>query len=206
MGMYQLVKLASKDIPRALAFTARTFVQKEPTSVALKLTTCDFVTTFADVMVASVNSGYSYAIVDSDDDIVAQSLSLPYHTFSRVKYGHTRETAPMFALFAELDKFIPPKNTIYIFAISTDVPNEGLATDLLLKTLGESRKDGYEHVAGDCTNVASQHLFKKHGFVKNVEVNYDTFEYGIKRPFQNIITTRGIQRMTCNLDNLRISN
>ncbi|AGE56457.1 acetyltransferase [Paramecium bursaria Chlorella virus NE-JV-1] len=191
-----MFRLASKDLPRAMAFTARTFVASEPTSVALKLTTCDFVTAFQDVMQKAVESGYSFAVENEQKNIVAQSLSVPYATFASANYGHTRETAPMFDLFSHLDSYEPHENTIVVFAISSEIKGRGLASALLARTIEQASRDGYSSVLADCTNFKSQKLFAKYGFLKRVEINYKNFEYGVTKPFESIVDTRGIQRMT----------
>lgn len=193
-----MFKLALKDLPRAMAFTARTFVDQEPTSVALKLTTCDFVTAFADVMTKSVGSGFSYAVEDIDGNIVAQSLSIPYDAFLMANYGHTREAAPMFDLFSKLDAYVPNKDCIVVFAISSEVQGKGLASALLFSTIEEAKRQNYQMVLGDCTNFKSQKLFSKLGFATKVEINYKNYEYGVTKPFASINDTRGIQRMILN--------
>ena len=195
----RMFKLALQDLPRAMAFTARTFVASEPTSVALNFTTCDFVTAFSDVMKKSVESDYSFAIEDATGNIVAQSLSLPYTTFASAQYGHTREAAPMFDLFSKMDVYVPVKNCVVVFAISSDIEGKGLASALLAHTIDRASRDGYAMMMGDCTNVKSQRMFQKHGFHQCVEICYEDFKYGVTKPFENIVDTRGIQRMILDL-------
>lgn len=194
-----MFKLALKDVPRAMAFTARTFVAQEPTSVALNFTTCDFVTAFADVMTKSIESGLSYAVEDNSGNIVAQSLSIDYNTFAMANYGHTRESAPMFDLFSKLDAYVPNKECVVVFAISSEVQGKGLASALLSSTIEEARRSGYSMVLADCTNFKSQKLFSKFGFSKKVEINYKNYEYGVAKPYASINDTRGIQRMILNI-------
>ena len=190
-----MFKLTLRDLPRAMAFTARTFVAQEPTSVALKFTTCDFVTAFADVMTKSVNSGFSYAVEDNNGNIVAQSLSIDYDTFMMANYGHTREAAPMFDLFSKLDAYVPNKECVVVFAISSEVQGKGLASALLSTTIEEAKRGGYSMVLADCTNFKSQNLFSKFGFSTKVEINYKNYEYGVTKPYATINDTKGIQRM-----------
>ena len=182
-----MFKLTLKDVSRAMAFTARTFVAQEPTSVALKFTTCDFVTSFADVMTKSIKSGLSFAVEDENGDIVAQSLSIDYDTFVMAKYGHTRESAPMFDLFSKLDAYVPNKECVVVFAISSEVQGRGLASALLTSTIEEANRSGYSMVLADCTNFKSQNLFSKFGFVGKIEINYKNYKYGVTKPYASII-------------------
>lgn len=194
-----MFKLALKDVSRAMAFTARTFVAQEPTSVALKFTTCDFVTSFADVMTKSIESGLSFAVEDEYGDIVAQSLSIDYDTFVMANYGHTRESAPMFDLFSKLNAYVPNKECVVVFAISSEVQGKGLASALLTSTIEEANRSGYSMVLADCTNFKSQNLFSKFGFSTKVTINYKNYEYGVTKPYACINDTQGIQRMVLHI-------
>ena len=194
-----MFKLTLKDVSRAMAFTARTFVAQEPTSVALKFTTCDFVTSFADVMTKSIKSGLSFAVEDENGDIVAQSLSIDYDTFVMANYGHTRESAPMFDLFSKLDAYVPNKECVVVFAISSEVQGKGLASALLTSTIEEANRSGYSMVLADCTNFKSQNLFSKFGFSTKVTINYKNYEYGVTKPYACINDTQGIQRMVLHI-------
>ena len=194
-----MFKLTLKDVSRAMAFTARTFVAQEPTSVALKFTTCDFVTSFADVMTKSIKSGLSFAVEDENGDIVAQSLSIDYVTFVMANYGHTRESAPMFDLFSKLDAYVPNKECVVVFAISSEVQGKGLASALLTSTIEEANRSGYSMVLADCTNFKSQNLFSKFGFSTKVTINYKNYKYGVTKPYACINDTQGIQCMILNI-------
>jgi ribosomal protein S18 acetylase RimI-like enzyme len=101
----------------------------------------------------------------------------------------------MLDLFSGLDSYVPPKDSIYMFAISSDFEGRGLGSALLATTIEAAGRSGYTTIMGDCTNHKSQSMFKKQGFVSIVEINYKSFEYGVNRPFECIVDTRGIQRM-----------
>jgi hypothetical protein len=83
---------------------------------------------------------------------------------------------------------------MYVFSVSSIVGHRGVATALLEATLEDS-KHAYRYVMGDCTNHISQHIFRKKGFRVQSVVPYDSFEYGIKKPFRTIEGTAGIARM-----------
>jgi GNAT superfamily N-acetyltransferase len=174
---------------------SKNFVEYEPTSVALKLTTCDFTTSFQNIMKQCVDCGYSFAFVDSDDNIKAQILNIPYDTYENVHYGHIRETDPMFDLFGNLDHQPPTGKSLYVFAIGSDVTGQGLATKLLEKTVEECKTNGFESICGDCTNIKSQSLFGKFDFETVSSVVYKGYKYGCMRPFDSIECTESIKRM-----------
>jgi len=193
-----MLRLTQSFIPKAIQFTSRTFVKSEPTSVALKFSVCDFATAFSDVMRESVESGYSFAIVENDT-IVAQSLSVPYDKFVGANYGHTREAAPMFDLFSKLDVYEPAKKCLVIFAISSDVVQKGYASSLLRQTIEEARRDGFGEIIADCTNFKSQKLFEKYGFQTVVSIDYNSYRYGVMASFKSICGTDAIKRMVLEL-------
>lgn len=194
--MYSLIKLTSEYTARAISFTSRNFVASEPTSIALKLTTCDFTTSFQNIMKQCVDYGHSFAFVDADDNIKAQILNIPYDAYENMHYGNIRETDPMFDLFGNLDCYTPDDKCMYVFAIGSEVTGKGLATKLLEKTIADSSSHGFKYIYGDCTNIISQNMFEKHGFETVGSVKYKGYKYGIRRPFDSIKCTEYIKRMT----------
>ncbi|AGE50094.1 acetyltransferase [Acanthocystis turfacea Chlorella virus Canal-1] len=193
-----MIRLTTGHVRKAIQFTSRSFVKAEPTSVALKFTTCDFTTAFQDVMKKCVDSGYSFAHLE-DDKIVAQSLAVPYDIFMTANNGHTRETEPMFDLFSELDVYEPRKRCLVMFALSSEVERQGYATSLLCRTIEEARRDGFGEIIADCTNFKSQRLFEKYGFQTVVSVRYDSYRYGVLAPFKSIRGTDDVKRMVLEL-------
>jgi len=193
-----MLRLSASYVAKAIQFTSLTFVKSEPTSVALKFTTCDFTTAFSDVMRKCVNSGYSFSVM-KDGEIVAQSLSVSYDAFIAANYGHTREAAPMFDLFSKLEVYEPAKKCLVIFAISSVIDRKGYASSLLRRTIEEARRGGFGEVIADCTNFKSQELFEKHGFRTVVSVDYDSYRYGVMFPFKSIRGTNDVKRMVLEL-------
>lgn len=191
-------RLVSANISKAIRFMSKTFVESEPTSVALKFTTCDFTTAFQDVMRKCVIGNQSFAIFENKE-ILAQSLSVDYETFSNANYGYTRETQPMFDLFEKLEIYKPSKKSLVIFGISSTVEKKGYASKLIDATINSAKTNGFEMIIADCTNIKSQNLFEKFGFETVVEIDYKTFEYGIKKPFSNIMHTTSLKRMVLNI-------
>ncbi|AGE60012.1 acetyltransferase [Acanthocystis turfacea Chlorella virus WI0606] len=195
--MYML-RLTPSHISKAIQFASRTFVKAEPTSVALKFTTCDFTTAFQDVMKKCIESGYSFAHMENGE-IVAQSLTVPYDIFTSANYGYTRETQPMFDLFSELEAYTPERKCLVVFALSSEVERKGYAASLLHRTIEEARCSGFKQIIADCTNFKSQKLFEKYGFQTVVRVQYDSYRYGVLTPFKSIKCTNDVQRMVLEL-------
>ena len=186
-----LYTLSNDDLRFAIEFTSQIFADKEPTSVALGVTSDEFTDVFRSIMETSVLSGYSYASHSEHGDSVA--LNLQYDQFLEVEYNVIDKIEPMFALFDAM-KYTPTGKCLYVFSIASD--GRGLASQLLQHTIDEARKEGFESILADCTNIKSQKLFEKHGFVTRSEVTYGGFEHKSGTySFKNISNTRSIKKM-----------
>jgi len=174
-----------------ITFTSKIFSEKEPTSVALKISANDFEYVFQDVMELSIASGFSYGI-HTNYRLSAVALSLPYKTFLTAEYNIIPNIEPMFRLF-ELMKYEPSGSCIYIFSIASEI--SGFASRLLQHTIDEAKRVGFDSILADCTNVKSQRLFEKHGFITRSSIAYDGFETNGIYSFKNIGCTKSIKRM-----------
>jgi hypothetical protein len=182
--------LTTDDMRFSIEFTSQIFADKEPTSVALGVTSGEFTEAFRSVMEKSVLSGYSYASHSECGDAVA--LNIPYDQFIDVEYNVSSKIEPMFALFDML-KYVPSGKCLYIFSIASD--GRGLASQLLQYTIDEAKAHGFTSILADCTNIRSQRLFAKFGFVVRSDITYGGFEHTGKYSFKNISNTKSIQKM-----------
>lgn len=183
--------LGGDDMRFSIEFTSRLFADKEPTSVALGITSDEFTDVFRSIMEKSVLSGYSYASHSECGDAVA--LNIPYDQFLVVEYNVSRKIEPMFALFDAM-KYEPAGKCLYVFSIASD--GRGLASQLLQHTIDEARKEGFKSILADCTNIKSQRVFAKFGFVVRIEITYGGFEHTTGGySFRNIASTTSIQKM-----------
>lgn len=186
-----LYTLCNDDMRFSMEFTSQIFADKEPTSVALGITSDEFTDVFRSIMETCVSSGYSYASHSEYGDAVA--LNLPYDQFLEVEYNVSRKIEPMFALFDAM-QYEPTGKCLYVFSIASD--GRGLASQLLQHVADEARKEGFKSILADCTNVKSQKLFETHGFVTRSEITYSGFEHKSGTySFKNISNTRSIKKM-----------
>jgi len=185
-----LYTLCNDDMRFSMEFTSQIFAEKEPTSVALGITSDDFTDVFRSIMETCVSSGYSYASHSECGDAVA--LNLPYDQFLEVDYNVSRKIEPMFALFDAM-QYEPTGKCLYVFSIASDA--KGLASQLLQHVTNEAKAHGFTSILADCTNIKSQKLFEKHGFVTRSEVTYSGFEHKGVHSFKNVNTTRSIKKM-----------
>lgn len=189
--------LGVDDMRFSMEFTSEIFAEKEPTSVALGITSDEFTNVFRSIMETCVLSGCSYASHSECGDAVA--LNLPYEEFLGMEYNVLRKIEPMFALFDTL-RYAPSGKCLYVFSIASD--GRGLASQLLQHTINEAKIRGFESILADCTNIKSQKLFEKHGFVTRSEVMYGGFEHNRIYSFKNIGNTASIKRMELKIKNI----
>jgi hypothetical protein len=182
--------LSNDDMRFSIEFTSQIFADKEPTSVALGITSDEFTHVFGDVMERCLVSGYSYASHSEHGDAVA--LNIPYDQFLNVEYNVLSKIEPMFALFDAM-KYEPTGKCLYVFSIASD--GRDLASQLLQYTISEAKAQGFKSILADCTNIKSQKLFERHGFVTRAEVTYGGFEHRGMYSFKNVHTTRSIKKM-----------
>ena len=182
--------LSNDDLRFAIEFTSQIFADEEPTSVALGVTSDEFTDVFRSIMETSVSSGYSYASHSEHGDAVA--LNLPYDQFLGVEYNVSKKIEPMFALFDAM-KYEPSGKCLYVFSIASDA--KGLGSQLLKHTIDEAKAHGFTSILADCTNIKSQKMFERHGFVTRSEVTYGGFEHQGVYSFKNVSTTRSIKKM-----------
>ena len=107
-----LYTLCNDDMRFSMEFTSQIFADKEPTSVALGITSDEFTDVFRSIMETCVSSGYSYASHSEYGDAVA--LNLPYDQFLEVEYNVSRKIEPMFALFDAM-QYEPTGKCLYVF-------------------------------------------------------------------------------------------
>lgn len=179
------------DMRFSLEFTSDIFASKEPTSVALGITSDEFSNVFRSIMESCVLSGCSFASHSEFGDAVA--LNLPYDQFLEMEYNVISKIEPMFALFDML-QYTPSGKCLYVFSIASD--GRGLASQLLQHTIDEAKAHGFASILADCTNIKSQKLFETHGFVTRSEITYGGFEHKSGTySFKNISNTRSIKKM-----------
>ncbi len=182
--------LCGDDMRFSIEFTSKIFADKEPTSVALGITSDEFAHVFQNIMEESVLSGYSYASHSEYGDAVA--LNLQYDQFRWIEYNVISKIEPMFALFDAM-KYEPPGKCLYVFSIASD--GQGLASQLLQHTISEAKAHGFASILADCTNIKSQKLFETHGFVTKSEIVYGGFEHKRTYSFKDIVNTSSIKKM-----------
>jgi ribosomal protein S18 acetylase RimI-like enzyme len=173
-------------VEQALAFYAKTFSEREPLCVALEVSHQELSKAYEHTVENCCFSGLSLAFFDERDDIVAQSLSMPYDVYKKTDVAMLNALAPMEVLFKKLDFMYPPKDdSVYMFALSVKdgFTNKGFGKDLISHSEDIAAKDGLRHVIADCTNVTSQYMFRRALYDVKSRHKYANFKYDCRYPF-----------------------
>ena len=101
---------------------------------------------------------------------------------------------PVGALLNELEEKYRKENNVFpgkvmnlfMLAIAEDFAGKSLAQNLVRLTLENGLKKGYERAATEATSKASQHVFRKLGFVDLFRSRYADFTYHDQHIFETI--------------------
>jgi ribosomal protein S18 acetylase RimI-like enzyme len=113
--------------------------------------------------------------------------------------GLTEKFAPTLDLMGQLDaeyhrgKTVAPGHWLHLFLLG--VPRRfggrGIAQQLVASCLDNGVRTGYRLAVTEATASASQHIFRKHGFIERVRRSYRDYLYQGKAPFASIEGTAG---------------
>jgi ribosomal protein S18 acetylase RimI-like enzyme len=101
---------------------------------------------------------------------------------------------PVFDILGQLeleyrgDQLVRPGESLHLFllGVSEKVAGKGVAQQLVKACLEHGSKRGYRIAVTEATNKVSQHIFRKLGFVKRVELSYQTHRFNGRAMFASI--------------------
>jgi ribosomal protein S18 acetylase RimI-like enzyme len=102
--------------------------------------------------------------------------------------------APVFDLLGQLDadyqqgKSMPPGHCLYLVWLGVARPfaGRGIGQQLVASCLENGARRAYRSAVTEATSSASQHIFRKHGFVEQVRRSYQDFRYQGEAVFASI--------------------
>jgi ribosomal protein S18 acetylase RimI-like enzyme len=101
---------------------------------------------------------------------------------------------PIFDILGQLDaeyrgdRVVPPGDSLHLFllGVAERVAGRGVAHQLVAACLEHGAQRGYRVAVTEATNKASQHIFRKQGFVERVQRSYQTHRFGGRAVFASI--------------------
>lgn len=101
---------------------------------------------------------------------------------------------PVFDFMGQLDaeyrqgKSVPPGQWLHLFLLGVVQPfgGRGVGQQLVSSCLDNGARKGYRRAVTEATSSASQHIFRKHGFVERVRRSYRDYRYQGEAVFASI--------------------
>ncbi|MHC4991429.1 MAG: GNAT family N-acetyltransferase [Planctomycetota bacterium] len=106
---------------------------------------------------------------------------------------------PVFDLLGQLDeeyrggRAVQPGESIHLFllGVAQQFAGMGIAQGLVTEGLGIGRRRGYRMAVTEATNLTSQHIFRKQGFVERVRRSYGDHRFEGRAVFAAIVEHGG---------------
>jgi ribosomal protein S18 acetylase RimI-like enzyme len=184
---------------------AETFARHDPPAVALGLTPAEF-ETFLTIVSATAGDD-KLTVVARDVATGAMAGAVLNEDAGRpavVEAGAISERfGPIFDLFDEIEGQIEdagpiePGTTLHVFMLGVDerFAGRGIAQQLVEASLANAAILGYQTATTEATNLVSQHIFAKLGFVTRAQASYGRYRRDGHATFSSIAHQGGVMSM-----------
>ena len=106
---------------------------------------------------------------------------------------------PIFDILGQLDTEYRSGRTVrrgellhlFLLGVSDSVAGRGVAQQLVAACLELGLRRGYRMAVTEATNIVSQHIFRKQGFVERVQRSYEAYLFNGRQVFASIAKHRG---------------
>ena len=195
-----------EEVAEMVSVLAETFARHDPPAVALGLTPAEFETFLTIVSATAGEDGLTVVARDLGSGSMAGALL-------NEDAGRPSELdlsaisprfEPIFDLFGEIEERIgdtgpiEPGTTLHVFmlAVGERFAGRGIAQRLVEVSLAQAVALGYRTAVTEATNLVSQHIFSKLGFVARAQASYADYRRGGSATFASIADQGGIMSMT----------
>ena len=193
------------DVAEMVRVLAATFARHDPPAVAVGLTSEDFETFLTIASATTGDDGLTIVARDLASGSMAGALltedaSAPAQLDADAvspKFG------PIYDLFGELEESIgdtapiEPGTTVHLFMLGVDerFAGHGIAQRLVEACLSNAATLGYRQAITEATNLVSQHIFAKLGFISRARASYAEYRRDGVAVFASIAQHGGIMSM-----------
>ena len=106
---------------------------------------------------------------------------------------------PIFDILGQLDTEYRSGRTVrrgellhlFLLGVSDSVAGRGVAQQLVAACLELGLSRGYRMAVTEATNMVSQHIFRRQGFVERVQRSYEAYRFNGRQVFASIAEHRG---------------
>lgn len=194
------------EVAEMVSVLAETFARHDPPAVALGLTALEF-ETFLTIVSATAGDD-SLTVIARDLASGSMAGALLNEDAGRRSERDLGAISPRFGpisdLFGEIDERIgdagpiEPGTTMHVFMLGVDdrFAGRGIAQQLVEASLANAVARGYRTAITEATNLVSQHIFSKLGFVTRAQASYAAYRRNGRATFSSIADQGGIKSMT----------
>lgn len=185
-----------EDVDELVALLADVFTTADPPAVAVGLDASEFALLVELYRTRAGDQGLTMIARDSQSGALVGAL-LAEDSAAPFPEGVERlspKFEPIFDILGQLDgehrstRPVFPGESVHLFllGVSGAHARQGIAQRLVSESITRGAALGYRVAVTEATNVVSQHVFRKLGFVERARRSYGTFRYGGKAPFAGI--------------------
>lgn len=198
-----------EEVEEMVSVLAETFARRDPPEVALGITAQEFARFLTAVSATAGDDGLSIVARDLASGSMAGALlnEDAGRQSERARGASSSRSGPISDLFRELDAQVGdagptvPGTTLHVFMLGVDdrFAQRGIAQRLVEASLANAAALGYRTAVTEATNLISQHIFAKLGFVTRAEASYGDYRRDGHATFASIAHQGGIKSMTLEL-------
>jgi ribosomal protein S18 acetylase RimI-like enzyme len=184
------------DVSELVALLADVFTSADPPAVAMGVTAPEFAALVELYRSRASTQGLTMlARAETTGRIVGALLAEDSAALFPEGVGHlSRKFEPIFDILSQLDlehrigRQVRPGESLHLFllGVSTVFTGRGIAQRLVSESLTRAGRHGYRIAVTEATNVVSQRVFRKLGFVEQVRRSYADYRFGGEAVFGGI--------------------
>jgi len=194
-----------EEVAEMVRVLAATFARHDPPAVAVGLAPEDFETFLTTVSATAGNDGLTVVARDIGSGSMAGALlNEDAGRAAELDPGAiSPRFGPIFDLFGEIEERIgdtgpiEPGTTLHLFMLGVDerFAGRGIAQRLVEASLANGAALRYRTAVTEATNLVSQHIFAKVGFVTRAQASYGDYRRDGRAMFASIADQGGIMSM-----------
>ena len=193
------------EVSEMVYLLAETFARRDPPAVAVGLTSRDMETILSMLSARADRDGLSVVARDGDSGVMAgASLNDDAARPAELDLAAlSPRFGPILDLFRELDDVIGhaepielgPTVHVSMLGVSDAFAGQGIAQRLVEAALANAAVLGYRSAVTEATNLVSQHIFEKLGFITRAQASYAGYRRDGVATFGSIANHGGIKSM-----------
>jgi len=194
MNQFRFSVLNSKDLPNVVDCVTKVFLYDEPMTKNLHISLKEFRHFVNIICKRCTQDGLSY-VCKNGRKVVGFCLNKDLIQENSEEFNSiTKKMNPILGLLGELDnsylrfKLKSPGKFFHLFMAGSfrEYRNKGIVSEMIVRSLNVAKKKKYKFVVAEATNIKSQSLLKKFGFIEKNKISYSKFKFKNSKIFRDI--------------------